>query len=110
MLLLVVEVVIAVFYFHRFVRGFLGDVLAIPLVYTFIRSFRAMSVKTGVLIALGIGVTLEICQGLGLTQWLASGHPWTRIALGTRFDYYDLLAYGLGAGLILLIESYDYNT
>jgi len=97
------EVLIAVFVHDQFVRPFIGDVLVILLIYTFVRMF--FDVKNYKLLAVCIlffacmielGQYFELVSRLGLAD--------SKIAttiIGTSFDWKDILAYTIGFGLIL---------
>lgn len=105
LVLLAVEVFIALFVHDRFVRPYLGDVLAVWVVYAFLRTL----LPTG-LPWLPAGVTafaalVELGQAFDLVDRLGLGHiRFFRILLGSTFDWADLLCYCVGGGLILLIE------
>ena len=105
LLVLVTEVAIAVFYFHRFVRGFLGDVLAVPLVYLFLKTFFNISVRKALIITLCFAFLVELGQYLGFAQWLNSDLDFVNIAIGNKFDWWDILAYSIGGFLIWVLEK-----
>lgn len=105
LLVLVAEIAIAIFYFHRFVRGFLGDVLVIPLMYYLLRSISSLKHKPTILLVLLIGFITEVFQWLSLIQHLKMNDSFTRLVLGNTYDPLDLLAYVLGAILVLVIEK-----
>ncbi len=105
LLVLVCEIAIAVFHFHRFVRGFLGDVLAIPLLYLLLRTFSNLSRNKTLILALFIGCCVEILQLFDLVQFLDVKSEALVIVLGNTFDWSDLLAYAIGGLLILLLEK-----
>lgn len=104
-LVLVTEIAIAVFYFHRFVRGFLGDVLAIPLVYLFLKTFFNISVRKALIATMGIAFLVEIGQYYDFAAWLDSDLAIVNIALGNKFDWWDIIAYLVGGVLILVLEK-----
>ena len=105
LLVLVSEIAIAIFHFHRFVRGFLGDVLAIPLLYFLLRTFSNLSKNKTLILALLIGGAVEILQGVDSVGLLDIQSPVIRTILGNTFDWNDLIAYALGGILILLLEK-----
>jgi len=105
LLVLVSEIAIAIFHFHRFVRGFLGDVLAIPLLYFLLRSFSNLSKNKTLILVLLIGGAVEILQLVDLVGLLDIQSPVISTILGNTFDWTDLIAYALGGILILLLEK-----
>mgnify|MGYP003114517925 CR=1 FL=1 len=44
-LLLIIEVLITIFYFNPFIRGFVGDILVVILIFSFIKTFICVSSK-----------------------------------------------------------------
>ncbi|MDC8004443.1 DUF2809 domain-containing protein [Aureisphaera galaxeae] len=108
-LLFVTEVAIALFHFHRFVRGFLGDVLVIPLLYTFIRAFSKFSMIRALLATLFIAIVVELLQAFSILEVLGIQSEFLQIILGSTFDPLDLLAYFVGAFVILIAEKLSKN-
>lgn len=104
-LLLVTEVAIAIFHFHKFIRGFVGDVLVIPLLFYFFRLFITWRTLYLALSVLGIAVAIEFLQLTNALNLLVFNSNILQTALGTTFDYKDLLAYFVGFLLIFFIEK-----
>ncbi len=104
--LLVVEIAIAVFHFHDFIRGFVGDLLVVPLVYFFQRSITNLSLKKALLVTLSIAFLVEILQGFSIMESLGIQSRLLQIVLGSTFDPWDLAAYVLGIIPILYIEKF----
>ena len=102
--LLLIEILIALFVRDTFVRGYLGDVLAVMLVYAVLRAVR-MNVVGAVLAALAIALVIELAQAFDLRGALGlSDNQVVRVVLGGVFDLMDLVAYASGALLILGCE------
>ncbi|MCW3838276.1 DUF2809 domain-containing protein [Sphingomonas canadensis] len=100
-----VEVLIALFVRDRFVRPYLGDVLAVVLVYAGLRAITPLRVVPAALAALGVAFAVELGQLAGLVHLLGLGSsPVARTVLGTGFDPADLLAYTAGAGIVVVAE------
>jgi hypothetical protein len=96
--LLAVELLIALFVKDSFVRPYLGDVLAVILVFMAIRAMFAAGPWTAAAIALSVAVVIELGQLVGILHILGlAHHQWLRVVLGTGFDVRDLLAYAIGA-------------
>lgn len=104
LLVLVCEIAIAIFHFHRFVRGFLGDVLVIPLLYFLLRAFLTITHKSTIYVVLGFAFIVEILQLFKLSEIMNINSEVLETILGNTFDWKDLLAYGLGAFCIHLVH------
>ena len=104
-LLLVTEIAIAVFHFHKFVRGFIGDVLVIPLLFYFLRCFTRLRTLYLAGLVFLLGVLIELIQHSGMLNPLLKNTPVLRIMVGTTFDWKDILAYGIGTIIILFFEN-----
>lgn len=99
------EFVIAYFHFNPFIRGFLGDVLVILLLYSFLKIFiRNNFLKTAVFV-LAFAYFVELLQYLKLAEKFNIKSEILLTIIGSVFDFYDLVAYSLGFLLILLIEK-----
>jgi Protein of unknown function (DUF2809) len=85
-------------------RGFVGDMLAVVLVYYGFKSFvRARPLWLAVA-ALLVGYAVELAQYLShLAGWKIS-QPILRTLVGSTPDWWDMLAYTLGFGMVLLAE------
>ena len=99
--LLAVEVAIARYAPPGVLRGFGGDVLVVVLVYAFLRSFLALPPARLALGSLLFACAIECLQGLGMVDALGlhgqtALHRVLRIALGSTFDVWDLVAYACG--------------
>ncbi len=105
-LLLIVEVLIAKFFNDWFVRAFLGDVLVVILIYTFIMTFFSWQPKKVAFGVLIFAFVVEFAQYFELSSKLGLEHnKLASIILGSTFDLLDLLAYSIGFAVILLVES-----
>jgi hypothetical protein len=82
-----------------FVRGYVGDVVVIVFIVAVLRATmsRWLDAATCVAATVALALSLEILQ----TVLHAKGAVGT--ALGTTFDWYDLVAYAAGAALSWLM-------
>lgn len=107
MILLVVEIFIAVFVQDKFVRPYLGDFLAVILVYVFFKSFTDCSVYAAAIFSLLFAYFLEILQffqiikNLGLEEYRILS-----IIIGNHFEWSDMIAYTLGIITVIAAEAY----
>jgi len=103
--LLMVELLIAIFVKDGFIRPYLGDVLAVILVFMAIRAVFAAGEWTAAGIALSIAVIIEFGQLIGILNILGlAHHQWLRVVIGTGFDVKDLLAYAIGALIAVVVD------
>jgi len=108
--LFLVEVCIALFLHDGFIRPFLGDMIVVWLVYAFVRSFYAggkdWQVAAGVL---AFAVLVEVGQYFGLVSLLGLEESrLARVAIGLVFDWKDILAYGVGAVVLIVISKKNF--
>lgn len=110
LLLFAIEIGIAIYINDAFVRPYLGDFLVVMLLYCFFRSFLNTSVTAtafGVLIfayAIEAGQYFNIVTRLGLEH-----HHILRIAIGSSFEWADVLVYTLGTATIVGIERFAHK-
>jgi uncharacterized protein DUF2809 len=103
--LFMVEISIALFSHDRLVRPFVGDMLVVILIFTIFRSFIKTNNLRLALSVLVFSFAVEIGQYFNLISVLGlQGSGLLRTVIGTTFDFHDLLAYGAGISLIVLIE------
>ena len=83
------------------IRSFLGDVIAVIFVYS---AFRIMIDGNRVLLAFAaflVGAAIELGQYLAKITGVEIGNRALRIIIVATTDWLDVLAYGLGAVLII---------
>ncbi|ESQ73494.1 DUF2809 domain-containing protein [Asticcacaulis sp. AC402] len=101
-----IEVLIALFVRDGFVRPYLGDVLAVVLVYLGLRSITRLNVALALTATLAIALTIELGQLFGLIDLLGlRGNRLAHFTLGGTFDTKDLLCYAAGGAAIALAEA-----
>lgn len=103
--LFIAEVIIALFIRDRFIRPYGGDFLVVIFIYCFLKSFwnaPVLQLAAGVLV---FSYLIEISQYLNLIDHLGLRHARLAILiLGKSFQWFDLLAYTLGIGLVICVE------
>ncbi len=103
--LFAIEALIALFVRDAFVRPYLGDVLAVALVYAALRAVTPLSIRAALIATLAIALAIEIAQALGLLAALGlADNAVARTVLGGVFDWADLAAYTAGVAIVALIE------
>ncbi|HYG19822.1 MAG TPA: DUF2809 domain-containing protein [Ohtaekwangia sp.] len=106
LVILVAEVLIALFVSDGFIRPYVGDVLVVVLIYCFIKSFLRAPVLPTALSVLGLAFTTEFLQYVGIVEMLEWQHSnIARIVIGTSFEWADLLAYIMGIVFVLAAEN-----
>ncbi len=111
--LLVAEILIAVFVKDRIVRPYVGDILVVWLIYALVRCWRPEGwpyLSYGIL---GIGIGVELLQLLRIGDAIGLAEKSIlRVVIGSVFDPVDILCYLIGCGLILvgqLVHKYWIN-
>lgn len=93
------------FKFNRFIRGFLGDLIFMALIFYIFKLFLNLKNKTLLFTTLIFAYTVEFLQYLKLINILGlENNYYAKIIFGATFDIYDLLAYTLG-----IIYTYYFN-
>lgn len=92
------EVAIALWWRDGFVRPYLGDVLAVVLVYLALRAATDLGPAAAATIALTVAVLLELAQLFHLLDLVGLGrNGLARVVAGGVFDPRDLACYAVGA-------------
>ncbi len=104
--LLGLEICIARFAHDRFVRPYVGDFLATILLYCLLRSVWSAPAGRAAAVALLVSYAIEVAQLAHLLSWLGWQHSKpARLVLGSQFEWGDMLAYTLGAAVVLGLEQ-----
>lgn len=105
--LLVTEILIALFVRDAIVRPYVGDALAVVLVYAGLRTVTRLGVMPAAALAFFTAVLIELSQYFRLLDHIGlSGNRWARVILGSGFDPQDFAAYAAGALTVLIAERY----
>lgn len=106
-LLLVVEVLIALFVHDNFIRPYVGDVLVVILIYFFVKSFLDLPEFVLAMGVLFFCFAIEVLQYTKIVKVLGlEKSELMRTVLGTSFAWLDMLAYVVGMGIVLMAEKY----
>ncbi len=97
------EVLIALFVRDRFVRPYLGDVLAAVFVYLGLRTLFPEKPRFASAIAFGIAAAVELLQLTDLSGIFGEGSVFSVIVGGT-FDFADLACYFVGAAACFILD------
>lgn len=85
-------------------RGFVGDVLAVAWLYFVFKTVVAARPMPLALAAFGVGCALELGQYLARLGHWQIANPMLRIVIGSTPDWLDVLAYAIGAAAVVVIE------
>lgn len=100
---LCVEVLIALLVHDRFVRPYLGDVLAVVFVYLGLRTLFPEKPRLVSAIAFGIAAAVELVQLTDLSGIFGEGSVFSVIVGGT-FDFSDLACYFVGGAACFFLD------
>lgn len=105
--ILVTEIYIAVCVKGGFVRHYLGDVLAVILLYASARAIFSVTPSNLALKIFAFAAALEIAQYFGAVQILGIENKILKIMIGGTFDLADLLCYAVGCILVDVYEKFE---
>ena len=102
-ILLTIEVLIALFIHDNFVRPYIGDVLVVMVIYTFIRIFVPERVRMLPSYILCFAVLVEVLQYFRVVELLGlQDNRFFSVLIGSVFDMKDIICYALGCTLIVI--------
>ena len=105
LILLMIEVVIAIYVHDDFIRPYIGDVLVVAVVYCFVRIFVPDGVKLMPLYVFIFAAFVEVMQYFQLVKVLGlEENIFARILIGSTFDIKDIFCYFIGFIIIIALE------
>lgn len=106
LILLITEILIAIFIKQPFIRYVFGDFLVVILLYCFLKSFiKAASIYIAIFVLI-FAYTIEIMQKYNTLALLnLENNKLANIILGNTFEFTDLIAYTLGVITIYIIDK-----
>jgi hypothetical protein len=106
-LLFITEVCIALFVRDNFIRPYLGDVLVVILIYSFVKSFWTISVIKAAMAVLLFAFGVETLQYFAIIEKLGlQNNSLARTVIGTSFAWEDILAYIVGIVIVIVGEKW----
>ncbi len=107
-ILLIIEIMIAIFVNDAIIRPYIGDVLVIILMYTFIRAIIEKNIKYLPIYLLILATSVELSQYYHLVNLLhLQNNKVLSIIIGNSFDVKDILCYLVGAIVLLVWEKIE---
>jgi hypothetical protein len=101
-----VEVWIALSVRDSFVRPYVGDVLAVMLMYCVLRAVTPLGMIAAITTALVFAFVVELAQLFSLLDMIGlRGNGIAETVLGGAFDLLDLIAYAVGALIAVAAET-----
>lgn len=106
LVLFLIEICIAIFVNDSFIRPFIGDVLVVILIYCLVRAFWNIHSSIVAASVLAFSFTIEILQYFNFVNRLSlQNNQILAIALGSTFDWKDIMAYAIGIITVLWLEN-----
>ena len=103
-LLLIIEILIALFISGGFIRYYIGDVIVVWVIYCFIKIFIINANKY--ITAIGVMIfafLVEFLQYINIVEILGLGDiKFFRVLIGTSFSVIDLICYSAGTAITLI--------
>jgi hypothetical protein len=100
-------VLIAKFVHDHFIRPYIGDLLVVILIYTFVKSFLNTPVFKTAIGVLLFAFLVEALQYFHVIYKLGlQNSRLARVILGSTFEWTDLLLYACGIAIVLCVERF----
>ena len=104
-ILFVIELLIALFVHDNFIRPYVGDVLVVVLLYTFVRIFLPQGMRLLPLYIFLFAAGVEVLQYFRIVEVLGlSDNRVLSVVVGSVFDVKDIVCYGAGCVLLWVYE------
>lgn len=104
-LFLIIEVLIALFVYDKFILPYVGDVLVVIVLYTFVRIIIPERCKLLPLYIFIFAAMVEILQYFKIVELLGlENNRFFSVLIGTVFDVKDIICYGVGCLMLGIYE------
>lgn len=108
--LLVIEVIIALFIKDRFIRPYVGDLLVTVLLCAFSRIFIPNKIKFLPIFVFLFSVIVEFAQYVDIVKLLRLEHiEILSVLVGRSFSVIDIICYALGCIIFFVLECFLIN-
>ena len=103
--LLLIEVIIALYVHDDFIRPYVGDVLVVIVIYTFIRIIVPEKCKLIPLLIFLFAAGVELLQLANIVEILGvADNKFLKILIGSVFDIKDIVCYAVGCVILCMYE------
>lgn len=94
---ILIEVFIALFVRDNFIRPYVGDMLVVVVIYTFLKIFFTEKSRILPLYVFLFAAAVELLQGIRIVELLGlQNNRFFSVLIGTTFDAKDIICYGIG--------------
>lgn len=108
-ILFLIEVGIVLFINDRIIRPYIGDILVIILMYTFIKSFTKKDIRLLSIYLFVFATFVEVIQLFNILERAGlHNNRILSIILGSVFDIKDIICYLIGSVVLLIWDNRDY--
>lgn len=105
-LLLITEVLIALYVHDNFIRPYIGDLLVVILMYCFCKFFLKIPTIPLAISVLIFAYIVEMLQYINIVKWLGWGNSkLANIVIGNAFSWQDILCYTIGIAIVFWCEK-----
>lgn len=105
-ILLSIEVLIALFVHDDFIRPYVGDILVVILLYTFVRIFIPEKIRLLPLSIFLFAAGVEVLQYFRIVELLGlENNRFFSVLIGSVFDMKDIVCYGVGCAMLGIYEA-----
>lgn len=106
-LIFFIELLIALFVRDNFIRPYVGDVLVVILIYTFLRILFPEKPRLLPLYVFLFAALVEGLQAMNIVERLGlQNNRFFSVLIGTTFDWKDIACYGVGCVTLGVWEFY----
>lgn len=103
--LLLIEVMIALYVHDDFIRPYVGDVLVVIVIYTFIRIIVPEKCKLMPLFIFAFATGVELLQLANIVEILGvADNSFLKTLIGSVFDIKDIVCYAIGCVILCIFE------
>ena len=104
-LFMVVETLIALYVHDDFIRPYIGDIIVVIVLYSFVRIFIPEKCRLLPLYIFIFSVAVEVMQYFKIINILGlQNNSFARVIIGSVFDLKDIACYGIGCLILALYE------
>ena len=108
--IILIEVLIALFVRDNFIRPYIGDMLVVVLIYTFLKIFLTEKPRILPLYVFLFAASVELMQGVHIVELLGlQNNRFFSVLIGTTFDIKDIVCYAAGCMLCGVWEVWKWK-